>query len=533
MNTEVYINDNLIDIDDDETIVATYGNITFGELNKRKGIKSNTFTAPFSQRNKMALESCELPNSDSMIPYRKNIFRVDISGVTVFEGFCVIEGAEDGYNIQSFAGASDFYSVISQSKLSVLDLSAYDHVWGETAIRNSWNRTDGYIYAYAEYGKHDLPSDGFYPFIRTIPPDYLMPQIFFHTVIKAIAAYMGYAISGAVLQDERFLKHLILVNKFPLPISYGGTFSLSALLPDVAQSKVWLDFANIYGQQFEIDDVENEIRCTYIDDILFNDPEDWSSKIDMSENRVVKYSIDNYGQSSYLKFKSDSSTDTNSADIDYSKGIPIDDNTLDPEADVYKSEFYLIQNERFPLTGIPGTKTFIIKKDSAYGGVWNSVNGYAVGPGIKLYVWRNGSYYLALQNPVPAGKDPIIETSYWSPIAEKDIWETKYRPMYGVLKIDPASPMTVAFSTPRNVNRVVVADGLEWSKTYQSNYRVFDRIIKKTKSVELLVKLNYADVHQIRFDTAKIIDRELYVLEEVTQFKLNKPDSTICKFIRL
>src|SRR5687768_11806616 len=110
MITEVYINGNLIDIDDEETVAASYGNITFGEFSKRKGVKTNTWSAPFSPRNKAVYESCEVVGSFSIMPYRKATIEVYVFGVLVFQGFSVLMESRESYRIQSFAGASDFYS---------------------------------------------------------------------------------------------------------------------------------------------------------------------------------------------------------------------------------------------------------------------------------------------------------------------------------------------------------------------------------------------------------------------------------------
>lgn len=534
MRTEVYINDLLIDLDEESTVAATYGNISFGELNKRKGVKSNSWSAPFSQRNKSVFESCELVGSFSAIPYRKNLIRVEIDGVIAFEGFCNVYESNENYEIQSYAGPADFYSIISNTKLVELDLSAYSHVWNEMSIRNSWTATSGYVYAFVSYGKEDTGGYNKYPVRNIVQPDYLLPQIFFSTVIRAIAAYAGYEISGDVLSNDRFLKHVIVPNKFPLPITYGQTFDLALLLPDMMQSKVWLDFANIYGLQFDIDDSTKQIKCTFIDDLLFNEPEEWTEKVDNSEKQKTTYKLDAYGQLSYLKFKSDADTDANGCSIDYEAEIPIDDQTLDPEEDIYKSDFYLIQNDSYPFQKyLPTTRTFIEKKDIAFYGVWDPTIDYFFADYFSTYVWRNGTYYVLLQNTTVAHEDPVSTPTFWQPKAEKDIWEVKSRPMYGILRIDVSSPMTVAFSEPANVNRVIFADDLAWPVSYERHYRVFRRIINRTKVTDKLIKLNYADINQLRFDKLKHIYNELYILQEVTQFKLNQPDSTICKFIRL
>jgi hypothetical protein len=74
---------------------------------------------------------------------------------------------------------------------------------------------------------------------------------------------------------------------------------------------------------------------------------------------------------------------------------------------------------------------------------------------------------------------------------------------------------------------------MNWGYSYQHHGRVFSRIIDRSKSVEELVKLNYADVNQLDFTKAKRIDNELYFLEEIKQFKLNRKESTLVELVRI
>lgn len=525
MITEVYINDNLIDIEDEETVAATYGNMSFGKLSKRQGVKTNTWIAPFSPRNKATFESCEVQGSYSIVPYRRGTIRVEIQGVIVFEGFCTIDEAKENYEIQSFAGASDFYTAINNKKLSQLDLSQWAHVWNEVNIRNSWTNTQGYVYAFVEYGKN-------WPIFSNFPPEYLLPQLFFHSVVKQIATDAGYTLTGDVLTNPRFLTHLLIPNKFPLTIAYGSTWDLSTLLPDLTQSKVWIDFANIYGLQFDINEANGEIVANYIDDILFNDPEDWTTKIDTSEKPRKRYRIDNTYQSNFLRYKSETFNPAkNSGDAwqDFNKGIAIDDDTLNLSGDIYKSEFFLIQDANtvtFPVNTFT-TVTYEAKNQLFYG-IWRVGDGY-INTGI---VWHNGTYYQALQGST--GDDPPASPLFWKAVKESDVWEIKLRPMYGRLIIDPVSSRMVEFSTTEEtVTRIVTNLEMDWEYTYLHHYRVFSRIIQKTKRVEPLVKLSYSDINQLDFTRLKKINNELYFLEEITQFHLNKRDSTICQLVRI
>jgi hypothetical protein len=524
MRTEVYINDYLIDISEEETITASYGNLSFGDWYKRKGVKSNTWKAPFSPPNKLAFESCEVEGSFSDIPYRRGVIRVELDGVIVFEGFCYIEEATEEYEILSFAGASDFYSTINKKKLTELDLSEWDHIWNEPNIRNSWNNVEGYIYAFVEYGK----GNPFY--LEGLPPSFFFPQLFFHTLIKQIATDAGYTLTGDVLESDRFLKHLVLANKFPVAIQYGGDWDLTTLLPDLTQSKMWLDFANIYGLIFDINELTKEIRCNYIDDILFNDPEDWTGKIDYSKKARKKFRYTGLGQVSKFRYKYEELTPTTPVYQDFAKDAIVDDHNLDPEVDVYKSEFHLIQDAD-PILDPDGravTFTFVAKPDRGYSGIWNASRSYPVSKGV---VWYNGTYY----EPIAAslGNNPSTSPTFWKVVAEKDVWDMKSRAMYGTLITDVGSEIIIAFSTPATVTRIVSNTNMDWPYIYQHHYRVFDRIIDHTKIIEPLVKLSYADINQLDFTKAKKINNELYVLEEVKQFKLNEKESTLVTLIRI
>jgi hypothetical protein len=527
MRTEVYINGELFDLDEETAIAASYGNISFGELSKRKGVKSNNWTGPFSLQNKRIFESCEVPGSNSEVPYFRVDVRVDVSGVTVFEGWGTLEESEEGYSIQSYAGATDFYAAINNKKLRDLDLSQYNHIWNESNIRNSWTNVDGYIYPFVEYGK-EWPSSG--P-ANGIPPDYLLPQLYFKDVVRAIAEGAGYTLSGAVLStNDRYKKHLIISNNWPLPIAYGGAWDIAQLLPDLTQSKVWLDFANIYGLQFEVNHELGEIIAYYIDDALFNEPDDWTGKIDRSRKRKTKYRFEDYGQTSYLRFKYDPVTEENAAYQDFQKALTVADGNLKTEADIYKSEFYLIQDVdpvAFPL-GRTTTRTHLAKV--SFSGIWTSAFTYTVaGEGTR--VWYNGTYYKAIQTST--NKVPASEPTYWTPVDEKDIWSTKSRPMYGLLKTDVSSYIQVNFSTPAQVTRLVDNGDLSWEYSYTNHYRLFGRLLNKTKRVTDLIKLNYADINQLRFDRLKRIDGELYVVDQISQYMLNRNESTIVDLIRV
>lgn len=520
MTTEVYINGLAIDVDNGVTVAASYAGTNFGTLGKRSGAKTNTWTAPFTTRNKLVFEGAEVVGSWSTVPYRKATIKVDIDGVTAFEGWSILDQSADGYEIVSFAGASDFYSVISNSDLRDIDLSEYDHVWSEVSVRNSLTRTDGYIYAFAEFGKE-------WPFSR-VPVDSLRPSVFFKDVVLAIVDYAGYSISGAVLTEPRFLVHMVIPTESPYPFVLGDTVSLSRVLPDLVQSKVWLDFANIYGLQFEVNDQTKEIIATYVDDLLFNEAEDWTSKVDSSEDHTTSYRFGTYGQKTYLKYKPFTVTNE-SAGSNYSKEITVDDEYLRDTADLYVSEFTLIQNESTPTVWT--TRTFL-SKGKPFSGVWSSATAYVYNGGDGAIAWYQGTYYKNIQTGT--NKVPPTEPTYWEVIAEAEIWTVAARPTYGVLTADPAFYINVAYSSGDElILKKLTNVGMKWTDIYPEKYRVLARVLQKTKILEKLIKLNYADINQLDFTRPKLIDGEIYMVQEIKQFKLNESDSTIVNLVRI
>jgi len=520
MTTEVFVNGELIDIDNDEIVTASYGNISFGELSKRKGVKSNTWKAPFSPRNKQVIENSELIGNNSNFPYRKSTIEVKISGTSVFYGFGIIEEAQTHYAINSYAKASDFYTVINNKKLTELDTTSFNHQWNETNVRNSQFNTEGYIYAFVYNGKAGAGGS----IVDFVGIDALLPHMFFHSLIKQIALDAGYTLVGDVLTNGRFLNHLVLCNKFPLPIMFGGDFNIAETLPDLTQSKLWLDFANIYGLQFDIDQEVGIIRADYIDDLIFNESEDWTNKIDRSEKPTLNYSL-GYAQKNYLRFNSD--------DVcleDYEKEVLIDDETIEEEVDIYKSSFFMIQHVGTVFSeGLGDAKTFTLKDNQNFRGAW--VTGQDYFASAFQSVWHNGTYYKA---KIDSNSQEPPNATYWEPVDQTTIWTIKSRPMYGYLVTDPSSLVEVLFSGgPEQITKIVYNTNLNWSNSYNLHYKVFDRIKNKTKKVKILVRLNYSDINQLSFTSTKKIDNEIFVCEDITQFKLNRNDSTLVNLIRL
>lgn len=538
--TDFYINDQKIDIDEEQIIAATYGNISFGDFAKKRGISTNNFKIPITNRNKQILENAELFSSDTNTPYNFIPFRVEIGGVEVNSGKVVVNGTSGRhYNLNAIGGMSEFYSVINTKKLIELDLSEYDHDWNQSNIVGSWTNTKGYIYPYVKYGLDT--------FSGKYPPDYFFPQTFLHTVVRKICEAAGYTAQGDVLNDSRFLKHLIGFNRLPETYAFEAPIHLSDTLPDVTQSKIILDFMNCYGLMAAVNNVDQIITFSYIDNIIFSEPIDWSDKVDTSEEPEKELGLDFLYQNSTFSWNTD---DVLTDGRKYT--VEVSDAKADSEGPIYKSGFFtpgpiILEHTTLPggyvtdsVLVFPGMN--IITTKEAQGnrtfGVYDPAFNYE--PGASVFY--NGTYYQALKLNNADHLHAPTDAEYWKPVKKRDIFNYKPRNFYGIL--EPIIGETdgvinkIAFSSGDVVTPwKMTAELLDWSESYRRHYQLFDSIKNKPKKTRELIKVKYSDVNQIDFTRPYILGGEygeaLFVLEEITQFKLNKSDSTYCNFIQI
>lgn len=210
MNVELYFNGQLADFDNEDVIAGTYALNKLGELNSRQGYFTNSYNLPRSNKNKRIFGNPDEPNSVSSIPYTLLTHKVLIEGVEVFNGFAKVERSKDVYEVTGFAGNADFFALIKDKSIRDLDLSEWEHIRDDATIQASWANTDGYIYAFLDYGKYR----GVAPVNNEIVVDAadLYPAVYFHTLIERIASEAGYELSGKVLNHPRYKAMVIPWN---------------------------------------------------------------------------------------------------------------------------------------------------------------------------------------------------------------------------------------------------------------------------------------------------------------------------------
>ena len=119
-----------------------------------------------------------------------------------------VDGMID-YEVVVFGELGGLISALNNKKLEELDFSAYDHVYNETNIENSWdndNGGSGYYYPLTDYGtystgKHDWKIGTF------------RPALFAKEYLDKMFEAAGYTYTSALFSTDRFLRQIIPHNQ--------------------------------------------------------------------------------------------------------------------------------------------------------------------------------------------------------------------------------------------------------------------------------------------------------------------------------
>jgi len=156
MRDRLFINEQEIDLAPDTIVTYTSQLNDVGEIKNQKSNLTNTFKVPKTRENQIKIESAELVQSETEIPYRKSQAKIIKSGVPfVQRGFAIIESADQFYNVTVYSGNIDLFDRLENKYIHELDLSAFDHTFDFATVvaSRSNDYTGGYKYNIVDYGK--------------------------------------------------------------------------------------------------------------------------------------------------------------------------------------------------------------------------------------------------------------------------------------------------------------------------------------------------------------------------------------------
>ena len=245
MITEIYIEDNRLDLSKDLSSEFTYAIDDIQDFSARNTNYSKTIILPGNAiNNKLFGHIFEFSSSNfydstaDNVGYNFNASKaancvIYVDKIQVFKGIIrlleiTIDRGSIEYECVVFGELGGFVTALNNHKLEDLDFSAYNHQWNETNITASWEQASGttasgmgYYYPLIDYGQvHTNKKHWSYKAFR--------PALFVREYLDKIITGTGYTYEAPFF-DTNLFKRLVIPNnqKFlsnSSDISFYGTF---------------------------------------------------------------------------------------------------------------------------------------------------------------------------------------------------------------------------------------------------------------------------------------------------------------------
>ena len=223
ISTEIYIEDQLIDLLKDIGTDFTYTIDDVREFGSKNTSFSRTISIPATARNNKILgfafditmsneHNMDLPNvNTNFTPSQAAKCEVYIDKIQIFKGVIrILEIVSNNntteYQCAVFGELGGFITELGNKRLEDLDFSEYNHTWNVTTIQNSWNTINGsgYYYPLIDYGDVSTNKDDFSVYT-------FRPALYVKEYIQKIFAGTSYSLNCDFFETD-FFKKLIIPN---------------------------------------------------------------------------------------------------------------------------------------------------------------------------------------------------------------------------------------------------------------------------------------------------------------------------------
>lgn len=199
---QLYINDHLMDLADDNPIALTFQINNLAEVKNQQGNTSNQFKLPLTQNNRQILGFPDDIAFTNNQPYSNYTARLIQDGLEIVPyGTAVVNSVEnDTVAVTVLSGNVDFFDSLDAKIYDMGDsitvigkqtlFAPYEHIWGLFNVIASQTKTEGWIWPVVDYGR--IAPD----FINSPQIDvrYLRPGFFLKTAIELFVRSTGYRI---------------------------------------------------------------------------------------------------------------------------------------------------------------------------------------------------------------------------------------------------------------------------------------------------------------------------------------------------
>ena len=211
---QLYINDRLVDLNDDSPIALTFQINNLAEVQNQQGNTSNQFKLPLTQRNRQILGFPDDIAFTTKAPYQQYPAKLIQDGLEIIPyGIAELNNIEqDNANITVLSGNVDFFDAIDGKLYDMGDSTSqwtkygqnlvwktYDHTWNLQNAATSQTKTDGWIYPVIDYGF--INGQDFTP---PIDVHNLRPGFFIKSAIDLLLQSAGYKGKGSLLDDPLY-----------------------------------------------------------------------------------------------------------------------------------------------------------------------------------------------------------------------------------------------------------------------------------------------------------------------------------------
>lgn len=229
MITEIYIEDNRLDLEKDLSSEFTYAIDDIKDFAARNTNFSKTIVLPGNAvNNKLFGHVFEFGNANFYNPLQDNVgynFNASkgascvifVDKIQIFKGIIrlleiTLDRGTIEYECVVFGELGGFVNAVGNKKLEELDFSQYDHVWNYDNITNSWEQASGttasgygYFYPLIDYGQvsHSNKKNWHFTAFR--------PALFVREYMHKIITGAGYTYESNFL-DTDFFKRLVIPN---------------------------------------------------------------------------------------------------------------------------------------------------------------------------------------------------------------------------------------------------------------------------------------------------------------------------------
>lgn len=223
IRTEIYIEDNLIDLLQDISTDFTYAIDDIRDFGSLNTSFSRTISIPATARNNKILgfafelgmaqeHNIDLPNvNTNFTPSQAAKCEVYIDKIQIFKGVIrileiVINNNVTQYQCAVFGELGGFITELGNKRLEDLDFSEYNHTYNVTEIEDSWDTINGsgYYYPLIDYGDVSTNKDDFSVYT-------FRPALYVKEYIEKIFEGTSYTLNCDFFNTS-FFKTLIIPN---------------------------------------------------------------------------------------------------------------------------------------------------------------------------------------------------------------------------------------------------------------------------------------------------------------------------------